>query len=1548
MRTRMLHFGLAFMLLIILCSRKVTSQPLWQRLQDYPVQGIGVSSVPPFSSWQGQLQPPFVLQAATYPSGIGSVFVVTTTNDTGDGSFRKAIANANANPGPDLITFNIPPIGAKTLIPLSKLPNIVDPVTIDATTQPGYAGVPIIELNCMSMGPFQALDVFAPSTIKGLVINRLTGGTGIVLWEGSGGSVVEGNFFGTNLAGTVRLGNIFNGIISSSPNNRIGGTSPGARNLFSGQGNPPIALIQGANGNVILGNLIGTDVTGSLRLGNTEDGILIIFGASNDTIGGTTAAAKNVISASDAFSGIAIIGTGQTGTQGICVMGNHIGLDLSGNIALGNARHGIYIRHSPGNIIGWTTSGALNVISGNSLPGIQIDSVGATNNIVQGNIIGTRPNGMFALPNSKGIVLNEAPRNLIGGSASGARNLITGNSAIGIEITGAGATGNCVRGNYIGTSISGGPGPRNLSHGILISASQDTIGGLNPEDGNLIAYNTGAGVFVTDGTSNLIWNNRILLNAGLAIDLAPRGITVNDSLDPDAGANALQNFPLLDSAVLGNGTITIHGRLNSWRNAQYMLHFYRNAVADLSHFGEGDSIIGSAMVTTNDSGNVQFSATFTATVTSSHFITATASNALGNTSEFSQALCLADADGDGIMDCWETQGWGIDVNSDTVIDMDLYAMGARPFQKDLFVEVDAMTGLAPSDTAMQKVKTAFANSPPNINLHVQLDDTSLGLYSWSTNWWTHFFNIKKDTFGTAAERSSPNRTNILEAKRLIFRYCIFAYSHDTTTSSGEAEAIGSNDFMVTLGRWQTRGGTSDQRAGTFMHELGHTLGLRHGGSDNTNYKPNYISIMNYTWQTPLSWADTWRLDYSRAGLPALMEGSLSEQNGLGTPAGYPLVVNVPFSGPGRVFRYASSRPATAVDWDTSGGISTAPVSVDLNIFRSDLNPSPGQTLTGQDDWPVLLYNFRGTPGFIDAIHSRPMDEMSEMTYEDFLDLDSLPPPKPEHFIMDGQLDIEAVRLTSGNGIVLYAALRDGELYVATNSAQSQNADMIIFVTADNENPGIPAPWQKSGQVAAWDAFLADGSSGSSFGWYTAEGSVKRNNSKAARSTNLLEGVIDLGLTVGREPLSYILAVGKYQAADSGVLLSQAPPGDGDGDIEANGELFRYIPGVERYWYQTAGPASQNVFSLYATGPDEIYAGAVMGGYKTSDGGDSWTHLTSGLPQVRIFDFVHIPNGNVYAASDVGVYYSTNNGGTWQQRSNGMTDLEARVVMASPQGTLFAGTYFAGLHRSTDGGENWTLINNGLPMSGVRALALDSSGYLLAGTTTSGVYRSTDDGMSWVQTGMADPNARSLYVDRLGRIYYVKSSPSIVFRSADGGDSWVNILQTSMGIQEMGMDMSGRIYAATAEGVLLSMNDGVSWDDISEGVPGQSTWSLVITPNDNVYVGTFIAGVCRRLSSSITSVRDIPGDLPTLTSLYQNYPNPFNPKTDITFQISGTSHVTLKIYDILGREVATLVNEPKAPGRYEVSWDAGKMASGVYFYRLQAGVFSETKKLILLR
>jgi hypothetical protein len=250
-------------------------------------------------------------------SATPQTFVVKNINDTGTDSLRQAIINANSNTGgTDTITFNIPPGAPFTISLNSPLPAITDPVIIDGTSQPGFNGKPLIEINganASSSGGSSGFFVTGGnSTIRALIINRFQT-HGIVL-DTNGGNTVTGCYIGTNAAGTSVLTNGGNGIqINNSPNNQIGGTTAAARNIISGNISGGI-LVSGASakGNAIQGNFIGTDVNGTASLRNGNSTGVFISGSNNNTVGGTTAGAGNVI----AFNRIGVdIATGSTGNS---------------------------------------------------------------------------------------------------------------------------------------------------------------------------------------------------------------------------------------------------------------------------------------------------------------------------------------------------------------------------------------------------------------------------------------------------------------------------------------------------------------------------------------------------------------------------------------------------------------------------------------------------------------------------------------------------------------------------------------------------------------------------------------------------------------------------------------------------------------------------------------------------------------------------------------------------------------------------------------------------------------------------------------------------------------------------------------------------------------------------------------------------------------------------------------------------------------------------------------------------------------------------------
>ncbi len=459
----------------------------------------------------------------------------------------------------------------------------------------------------------------------------------------SDGNQVLGNYIGTDVSGTADLGNGNVGVeVESGSGNTIGGTAPGARNVISGNGQSGV-LFDNASGNQALGNYIGTDASGTVDLGNTEQGVLI-GDSTNNTIGGTDPAARNIISGNDS-NGVWIAGSLSDGNQ---VLGNYIGVDVSGTASLGNGLLGVEIQDGTNNTVGGTALGSRNVISGNAEAGILIEN--SSGNQVVGNYIGTDASGMVDIGNAfEGVRIQAgSTNNTIGGATAAARNIISGNDRNGVVITGSTSSFNTVQGNYIGTDVTRWGPLGNASRGVHISdgAFDNPIGGSVPGEGNVIVYNAEEGVNVIGtGAGNPILGNSIASNGLLEIDLAEDGVTINDNRDPDAGPNDLQNYPVLTQAdATTTPDIIIGGDLNSLRNEVFRIEFFASSDCDSSGFGDGGRFLGSTTETTGGSGDVSFSMTLLAPVSDGEVITATATNPANSTSEFAQcftATCSA-------------------------------------------------------------------------------------------------------------------------------------------------------------------------------------------------------------------------------------------------------------------------------------------------------------------------------------------------------------------------------------------------------------------------------------------------------------------------------------------------------------------------------------------------------------------------------------------------------------------------------------------------------------------------------------------------------------------------------------------------------------------------------------------------------------------------------------------------------------------------------------------------------------------------------------------
>jgi len=562
-------------------------------------------------------------------------FTVFNTNDSGPGSLRQAILNVDAALRSGItIDFKIPGVAPYTIRTRSPLPTVAVPVTIDATTQTGFAGRPVVALDGSAAGPgADGLVIAAQAvTVRGLAIHGFrsdaigNGGNGIVLQAGSGADLILGDYLGTDTTGAGGAGNSGAGVlVRNSPNNRIGGPRAEDFALISNNGGDGIEISgRSASGNVIEGDLIGTDRTGGRALGNAGVGVFIdgapgnriggaagrpsnvisgngsagvyVFGpaaagnvivgnfigldgrglgpvgngnigvfieqAPGNVVGGTTRTSGNVISGNRAVTpapasgdpnrvgagGVVILGANARANR---VLGNLIGLSAAGDRAVGNAFDGVGLSNAPANIVGGTNPGAANVISGNNV-GVRISGPGATGDVIQGNRIGTDPDGTAAMGNALGgVFVENAPGNTVGGSVSGAGNLVSGNRSTGVQIFGGSSRGNLILGNLIGTDRTGTRPLGNAGDGIFLNSTPgNTVGGPLPSASNLVAANGRFGIEL-DGrgtVGNRIEGNRVGGSTGLGN--AMQGIyLVGAPNNTVAGAHS----PTAPNIVAGNG-----------------------------------------------------------------------------------------------------------------------------------------------------------------------------------------------------------------------------------------------------------------------------------------------------------------------------------------------------------------------------------------------------------------------------------------------------------------------------------------------------------------------------------------------------------------------------------------------------------------------------------------------------------------------------------------------------------------------------------------------------------------------------------------------------------------------------------------------------------------------------------------------------------------------------------------------------------------------------------------------------------------------------------
>lgn len=411
-------------------------------------------------------------------------------------------------------------------------------------------------------------------------------------------------------------------------------------------------------------------------------------------------------------------------------------------------------------------------------------------------------------------------------------------------------------------------------------------------------------------------------------------------------------------------------------------------------------------------------------------------------------------------------------------------------------------------------------------------------------------------------------------------------------------------------------------------------------------------------------------------------------------------------------------------------------------------------------------------------------------------------------------------------------------------------------------------------------------------------------------------------------------------------------------------LILPLGGIAQF-YKVACLDTTYVSSLVADSVNFFAASFTGGVYKSIDHGETWMLLNLDLAREKGIESMVMEGASIYAGtSGSGIYKSEDGGVNWTAANKGIFLPQNITSLACTDSMIIAGTYGEGIYRCKRGDDQWLSIDaEGLILS---LTAVRST--VFAATNGPGVYRSTDNGYNWTYL---DVGFGQLYVTCVGfdgrLLYAVTAAPVIigkgtgstqgpgVFVSTDSGSTWspasyglndrrVFCLALSADDAASPFVLAGMIGG----GVYLSTDTGSSWRFVGDGLPSESVSALTIV-NSYVIVGTFDGSVwCRPLSEIITAVNPSPATPPKAFELHQNYPNPFNATTTVQFTAPRPAFSVLSVWNNIGQKVATLVSQRLPAGSYAFRWDASCFASGVYYFRLQAEDFLETKKSVFLK
>ncbi len=438
--------------------------------------------------------------------------------------------------------------------------------------------------------------------------------------------------------------------------------------------------------------------------------------------------------------------------------------------------------------------------------------------------------------------------------------------------------------------------------------------------------------------------------------------------------------------------------------------------------------------------------------------------------------------------------------------------------------------------------------------------------------------------------------------------------------------------------------------------------------------------------------------------------------------------------------------------------------------------------------------------------------------------------------------------------------------------------------------------------------------------------------------------------------------------------------------------FRSTNGGENWQRVTDGLLDDHGESLAATSEGFLYVGFMFAGvFRSTDDGTTWHQFNDHLTNAYVRSLLVDSAGTIFAGNrGNGIWRSTDDGDTWQDVNEGIDDGGVGCLEENSVSDLFAGC--GGVSRSTDHGDTWEAVNNGLTNLSISAIAFNAQRHVFAGGIY--MYRSTNNGNDWALITSGLPYGADNIVVSPNQDIFVGKYAHGMFRSTNNGDSWfaINNGLTNIGISSVVVNSLGFVFVSTQSGVFRSTNQGASWILLSSSPPNAG--SLVVTRQDHLYVDVFGEGIYYStnngsswsyLEGSLTDwtvivLRESPAgflyagtdgggvykSLEPITSIHdptvqvghqillnQNYPNPFNPSTRISYVVPKDGHVELKIFNVLGQAVRSLVDETMPKGSHSLVWDStddsgNSLSSGVYICRLRVGNQVQTRRMLFLK